>query len=182
MACGHHSAALTDTGEIYLWGTGVFGEFCSPIQVSQSGARYKDIDVGSFFGVSIDDSGLAWTWGSNTSGELGLADYEPRKSPFPNASLQGKVMVKVACGGSYVIALGNVVTNVRRSSDVSSPRNPLSANRSNFVSKTPSASETRSFDRTRGFASVSNRGARTESGLNQTFKTDVSIDKGAISL
>jgi alpha-tubulin suppressor-like RCC1 family protein len=30
VAAGHHSAAVTDTGALYMWGTGVFGEFYTP--------------------------------------------------------------------------------------------------------------------------------------------------------
>jgi alpha-tubulin suppressor-like RCC1 family protein len=87
VACGHHSAALTEKGEIYIWGTGVFGEYLTPLKFSQSGHNYKDISVGGFFGSAIDEKGLVWTWGSNTSGELGLGDFEPRIYPFPNVFL-----------------------------------------------------------------------------------------------
>ena len=156
VACGHHSAALTDSGEIYLWGTGVFGEFCSPTRISQSGARYKDIDVGSFFGAATEETGLIWTWGSNTSGELGLADYEPRKSPFPNMALQGKAVSKLSCGGSYVIALGDVIeSSEERRSQLTSPTHALQGYKPNFFSKTPMNSGT--SEKVKGFSSVNRR-------------------------
>jgi alpha-tubulin suppressor-like RCC1 family protein len=30
VSCGHHTAAISDKGELYLWGSGIFGEFVSP--------------------------------------------------------------------------------------------------------------------------------------------------------
>ena len=109
IACGHHSAALTDKGEIFIWGTGIFGEHLSPIQFTQNGVLFRDIDIGGFFGAAIDENRLVWTWGSNTSGELGLGDFEPKIAPFPNMSLQSKRVSQLSCGGSFVIALGKVV-------------------------------------------------------------------------
>ena len=108
IACGHHSAALTDKGEIFIWGTGIFGEHLSPIQFTQSNVFFRDIEIGGFFGAAIDDNKLVWTWGSNTSGELGLGDFEPKIAPFPNMLLQSKRVSQLSCGGSYVIALGKV--------------------------------------------------------------------------
>lgn len=34
IACGHHSAALTDRGDIFIWGTGIFGEYLTPVKFS----------------------------------------------------------------------------------------------------------------------------------------------------
>lgn len=33
IACCHHSAAITDEGYLYVWGTSVFGEFMVPTQL-----------------------------------------------------------------------------------------------------------------------------------------------------
>ena len=51
---------------------------------------------------------MVWTWGSNSNGELGLGDYEARSCPFPVAHLKNKPVTKIACGGSFAIALGKV--------------------------------------------------------------------------
>lgn len=62
---------------------------------------------------------MLWTWGSNTSGELGVGDYDSRINPFPVVSLQGKKVMMVSCGGSYAISLGRSINNIdtNRSSD-----------------------------------------------------------------
>lgn len=116
IACGHHSAALTEKGEIYIWGTGVFGEYLSPLRYSQNGHVYKDIAVGAFFGSAIDERGNVWTWGSNASGELGLGDFEPRVYPFMNIFLQNKRVSKLCCGSSFVVALGPIKKDINSSS------------------------------------------------------------------
>jgi len=64
------------------------------------------LSVGGFFGSAVDEGGLVWTWGSNTSGELGQGDFQPRTHPTPIGYLQGKRVQKISCGGSFVIALG----------------------------------------------------------------------------
>ena len=99
---------MTEKGDIYIWGTGIFGEFLSPVRYNQQGTTFKDISVGGFFGAAIDEKNTVWTWGSNTSGELGVGDYEPRTHPFPNINLQAKKVQKLSCGGSFVIALGPI--------------------------------------------------------------------------
>jgi alpha-tubulin suppressor-like RCC1 family protein len=65
---------------------------------------------------------MVWTWGSNANGELGVGDYEPRVNPFPIVALQGKKVTKIACGGSYAMALGTDISAVSNRS--------VSANRS----------------------------------------------------
>ena len=32
ISCGHHSAALSSNGELFIWGTGVFGEYLTPLK------------------------------------------------------------------------------------------------------------------------------------------------------
>mmetsp|Transcript_34143 Transcript_34143/g.59619 ORF Transcript_34143/g.59619 Transcript_34143/m.59619 type:complete len:940 (-) Transcript_34143:107-2926(-) len=107
VVCGHHSAALSERGDLYIWGTGVFGEFLTPMRITSISAPVKDIDTGGCFGAAVDIYGVVWTWGSNTSGELGVGDFEPRVNPFPIRTLQGKKVKLVACGGNFAIALGS---------------------------------------------------------------------------
>jgi X-linked retinitis pigmentosa GTPase regulator len=106
VSCGHHTAAISSVGEIYIWGTGVFGEYLVPKKLEGSGAKFKEVCIGSAFGLSLDESGKVWTWGANTSGELGVGDYEPHAEPFMLSKLQSKTVTTAACGGSFAIALG----------------------------------------------------------------------------
>jgi alpha-tubulin suppressor-like RCC1 family protein len=50
------------------------------------------MSVGGCFGAAVDKDGLLWTWGSNSSGELGLGDYEARPYPYPVIQLKNKMI------------------------------------------------------------------------------------------
>ena len=104
VSAGHHSAAITDKGDLFIWGTGAFGEYDTPTLFST--LKATDISIGSTFGVLLDTNGNLYSWGTNSNGELGIGDFEIRKTPSLIKGLQGKIVTKVSCGGSYVIALG----------------------------------------------------------------------------
>ena len=105
ISCNHHSAAIGSRGELYFWGTGVFGTFYEPKIVVD--ADITEVSIGGCFGVARDREGLLWTWGQNGAGELGLGDFKTRLHPHPIMSLKRKNIKKVACGGSFVIAVGD---------------------------------------------------------------------------
>ena len=109
IACGHHSAGLTTSGDLLLWGTGTFGEFLVPTKMNNLKTKFTDVQVGGFFGAVLDENGMVWTWGSNTNGELGVGDYKPRSLPFPVTKLRGNVINKFSCGGSFMIGFGRIV-------------------------------------------------------------------------
>jgi len=104
VRCGHHTAVLSKTGALFFWGTGVFGTFWEPTLVIDQGVI--EASVGGCFGAYLDCEGYVWTWGSNSSGELGLGDYEVRAHPFPVKHLKGKKIRSLACGGAFAVALG----------------------------------------------------------------------------
>lgn len=66
------------------------------------------MSVGGCFGAAIDRDGLIWTWGSNSKGELGVGDFEPRPYPYPVTHLKNKNVKSIACGGAFAIAIGGV--------------------------------------------------------------------------
>jgi len=100
VSCSHHSAAVTMTGHLYLWGTGVFGEFLAPKLVLSE--RIVHASVGGCSGVATDSFGRVWAWGSNSNGELGLGDYEARKTPTQITKLT--TVSAAISGGSYTFA------------------------------------------------------------------------------
>ena len=102
VSTGDHSAALSKQGEVFIWGTGVFGEVLVPQKLK---LQARDISIGSF-GLALDLHGKVWAWGTNTSGELGMGDYKPRVNPCYMNKLQGREVVGISCGKGYAIALG----------------------------------------------------------------------------
>jgi X-linked retinitis pigmentosa GTPase regulator len=125
VAAGQHSAGITSTGELFVWGSGIFGELLVPCKMNCA-SKFNDLDVGNGFGMAIDRSGNIWGWGSNSSGALGTGDQESKAQPFPVIDLQGRAAVQVACGSGFVIALGKdmevsksqVVHNKSKSNDL----------------------------------------------------------------
>ena len=61
ISCNHHSAAIGQRGELYFWGTGVFGTYFEPKVVVD--ADIIEVSVGGSFGIAKDKDGLLWTWG-----------------------------------------------------------------------------------------------------------------------
>jgi hypothetical protein len=109
VAAGTQSSALSDRGEVYVWGTGTYGEFLLPQKLTRLHTSAKDIDLGTAFGLAVDRLNNIWTWGSNSNGELGTTSSRDSSDPVMVVNLEGKTIRKVACGGSYVIALGSDV-------------------------------------------------------------------------
>jgi alpha-tubulin suppressor-like RCC1 family protein len=63
------------------------------------------VSVGGCYGAAIDKDGILWTWGSNTNGELGLGDFEPRPNPFPVIHVKKRKIQSISCGSSFSVAL-----------------------------------------------------------------------------
>jgi len=102
VVCGYHTAAITRSGELYVWGT---DNLLIPTKLTTK--KIIDIDIGETFGIALDRQGKLWVWGSNTSGELGVGDCEPRTVPEIMEKLSAKEVKKISCGGKYAIALGS---------------------------------------------------------------------------
>lgn len=82
IAAGSFSAAIShDSGDLYVWGSGVFGEFLTPHRVKTIQGITVDVSIGNHFGVAVNKDGLVYTWGHNNSGELGQLDYDERATP-----------------------------------------------------------------------------------------------------
>ena len=113
VSCGQHSAALSDTGKFYLWGTGTFGVYLTPHQVTFSGMdqAIEDFCVAGSFGLALDYSHQLWSWGTNTSGELATGDYKPKSAPSPIESICNKNIASIYCGSAYVFALSEPLSN-----------------------------------------------------------------------
>ena len=72
ISAGSFSAAISyDSGDLYLWGSGVFGEFLTPHRVKTIKGMAVSVSVGNHFGIAINQDGVAYSWGHNNSGELG---------------------------------------------------------------------------------------------------------------
>lgn len=86
VACGaEHSVCSTDTGEVYAWGWGRYGNIGDghrqdrhvPTQVQGLAAvKIEQVACGWRHNLAVDDTGALYTWGWSKYGQLGHGDYE----------------------------------------------------------------------------------------------------------
>eukprot|EP00826_Nyctotherus_ovalis_P010094 TRINITY_DN12686_c0_g1_i3.p1 TRINITY_DN12686_c0_g1~~TRINITY_DN12686_c0_g1_i3.p1 ORF type:complete len:369 (-),score=40.27 TRINITY_DN12686_c0_g1_i3:477-1583(-) len=119
IACGQHSAALSSKGGLYLWGTGAFGVYLTPQLVSLESQPIADIAVGGSFGVALDEGKSVWTWGANTSGELGIGSFATKSVPTVVQTLDKRIE-RIYCGSACVFAVPEKPIKRRCCSRVSS--------------------------------------------------------------
>ena len=74
VTAGYHSGAIDRFGNLYIWGSGSFGELLKPKKFVLP-VPIKDIAIRGFFGLAIGQNSRSetyiYSWGNNTQGELG---------------------------------------------------------------------------------------------------------------
>ncbi|CAE7704806.1 UVR8, partial [Symbiodinium necroappetens] len=111
-AGGLHTAAITDSGELWTWGSNGHGRLGTgdttnrhaPVKVSVNGQKIVAVAAGGFHTAALTDSGELWTWGWNGYGQLGVGDTTDRHAPV-KVSVNGQKIVAVATGGSHTAAI-----------------------------------------------------------------------------
>lgn len=57
IGAGSHSGALNSAGELFLFGTGAFGQYLVPIKVNdKTETQFIGLHIGNNFGFAIDSS------------------------------------------------------------------------------------------------------------------------------
>lgn len=112
----HHSAALTQKGEVYTWGqAGRLGHASQGAEVDEmvprqvmalSSVFVLQVSCGHSHCAVVTETGDVWAWGSSRA----FGHTEP--SAVPNVPtmikvLSGKAIVQVACGMTHSIALSD---------------------------------------------------------------------------
>ncbi|TVQ38503.1 MAG: choice-of-anchor D domain-containing protein [Spirochaetaceae bacterium] len=108
-----HGLALRNDGTVWAWGnnqdgqlgTGEFGgTHSTPIQVNGGFERAVRIAAGDNHSAIVDTNGQVWTWGSNTSGQLGIGNRDNKSSPVMVTGLSTEI-IDIASGGFHTVAL-----------------------------------------------------------------------------
>ncbi|CAA0828309.1 Regulator of chromosome condensation (RCC1) family protein [Striga hermonthica] len=99
VSCGeYHTAAISDTGEVYTWGFGSMGQLghCSlqsgdkellPRRVvALDGIFVKDVACGGVHTCALTKKGALYAWGGGHAGQLGLGPQNGFFSCVPNGS------------------------------------------------------------------------------------------------
>ena len=68
IAAGSFSASISkDRGELFIWGTGVFGKFVLPkIVYMSNNEEIKSISIGNQFSIALSKIGSVYSWGINS--------------------------------------------------------------------------------------------------------------------
>eukprot|EP00743_Colponemidia_sp_Colp-15_P007887 GILK01008541.1.p1 GENE.GILK01008541.1~~GILK01008541.1.p1 ORF type:complete len:1250 (-),score=240.95 GILK01008541.1:92-3841(-) len=129
VACGEvHNLALADTGRVYSWGWGEYGQLGQGLTADQfahegtGGINTKvllptmidslkphnivKVVCGSLFCAVLTDRHEVFTWGINDMGQLGHEDVEHElATPRQLECFQGIPVVMIACGWSHSVAV-----------------------------------------------------------------------------
>jgi alpha-tubulin suppressor-like RCC1 family protein len=102
---GYHTAAVTEVGELYVWGSGdacgVDEDVRTPIRVGGAllGEQVVAVSAGAFHTAVLTAAGAVYTFGCGGEGQLGHGDRNSRKVPtLVGGALQGRVVVAVSAG------------------------------------------------------------------------------------
>ena len=92
-AGGAHSLALDSEGQIYAWGSNIYGQLGNgdttssntPVKVDTSGVlagkTITQISAGSGHSLALDSEGQIYAWGGNYVGQLGNGDTTDSNTP-----------------------------------------------------------------------------------------------------
>ncbi|KAM6972379.1 putative E3 ubiquitin-protein ligase HERC3 [Aplochiton taeniatus] len=111
-----HSMAVNEQGQVFAWGAGEGGQLglgtaerTVPIPrliKKLCEHRISQVMCGNQHCIALSRDGQLFTWGQNSSGQLGLGKGEPSTlSPQPLKSLSGIPLAQITAGGDHSFAL-----------------------------------------------------------------------------
>jgi alpha-tubulin suppressor-like RCC1 family protein len=149
IAAGHfNTACVTDKGLLFVWGAGGKGQIpasklepqMSPLLVTvldekKAPLKWENVAYGRTHCVALDASGVCYTWGDNSFGQLGYpTNGELQKEPKSLVLLKATRVVEVACSDSVsfflsdkgrVFACGSGETNQLGAEDMEDQPYPM---------------------------------------------------------
>mmetsp|Transcript_18157 Transcript_18157/g.23892 ORF Transcript_18157/g.23892 Transcript_18157/m.23892 type:complete len:547 (+) Transcript_18157:211-1851(+) len=116
ITCGsYHTAAVTEGGELYTWGGGMYGKLghgnetghSTPCRVEAlSGVQVRQIACGSRHTAVLTDQGEVYTWGDKENGVVGHGDTEGHQYlPRVLEPLRNKPVKQIAACGFHTSVL-----------------------------------------------------------------------------
>jgi alpha-tubulin suppressor-like RCC1 family protein len=104
-----HSLAVTQSGGVFLWGTGLSLELKSelrPIMVEGFGeVRVRRVCAGNTIAFAVGEAGELFSWGYGGFETLGHGDVQDQLSPKRVEALRSVRVSSVAAGSFHVLAL-----------------------------------------------------------------------------
>ena len=113
-AGGSHSIALTAGGELWSWGSGVFGKLGHGDEQRQllpkkvealAGQRVVAVSAGACHSLAITADGAVWSWGAGGEGRLGHVDQQGQLLPKQVEAWVDRRVVAVSAGDDHNLAI-----------------------------------------------------------------------------
>jgi alpha-tubulin suppressor-like RCC1 family protein len=113
VACGgYHTAAIKTDGTLWTWGRNSSGQlginlttsFSVPRTTFSGGTNWKQVSCGDTYTAAIKTDGTLWTWGLNSSGQLGTNNVITRSTPVTTFA-GGSNWKQVSCGRFHTMAV-----------------------------------------------------------------------------
>jgi alpha-tubulin suppressor-like RCC1 family protein len=113
LSCGgSHTAAIKTDGTLWGWGLNTSGQLgvndtinrSTPVTTFAGGTNWKQVAGGGEYTAAIKTDGTLWTWGLNSSGQLGDNTIINRSTPVTTLT-GGTDWKQVACGQEYTSAI-----------------------------------------------------------------------------
>lgn len=125
VSCGGaHTAALTDNGEVYMWGrcdSGQLGAGQKWIEVASDegslsvstphhvdgfdGEKVVQVACGAFHTAAVTESGAVYIWGKEDYGMLGVGQCSDLHHPQRIEFFNDKPALRVSCGGWHTVVV-----------------------------------------------------------------------------
>ena len=78
----------------------------NPMPPGEDGFAFTAVAAGAAHSVALDTEGNVWTWGSNSNGQLGLVDSQPRGQPTRTSTTSSfNNIIAISAGDRHTIAL-----------------------------------------------------------------------------
>lgn len=116
-AGGYHSAILSSTGAIYLWGKNEFGQLglsdevnrtVPCLQKSLRNQKIVHINLGEEHSAALTQEGGLFTWGAGMYGQLGHGKNSNEILPRKVFELMGICLIQVSCGRCHTLAVSKI--------------------------------------------------------------------------
>lgn len=111
----YHSLALTNSGDLYSWGSNAYGQLglgnvtemnSTPTLIkSLTGIPIAFITCGGNHSFAVTKSGAVYGWGKNLFGQLGLSDEVSRHFPTQLKTMRSLGVRFISCGDDFSVFL-----------------------------------------------------------------------------
>lgn len=107
VCSGHYSCAVSESGEVYTWGSGKDGQlghgdskdvFAPKAVRSLMSKLIRHISCAEHHVATVSESGVLYTWGKGQNGRLGHGGIENELLPKAVEALAGQHVGQVSCG------------------------------------------------------------------------------------